>query len=257
MLAPPELRAVHPLGKAPIVVDDGTVLIESGAIIEYAPRPSRGLPAASRPPLGTPDHLAYLTFLHFAEGLDDAAASASASSSSTMARESASPRAPARPRHHRRRVETLFVRAESDRHPRFSRSRRSPRRTLVCGGHDLSGADIQMSFPDRNGAPCAAASTAHVPKLMDFLARIHARLRLPARAERGSARDSAPRLNVARALIAKSGHRSLNKPPVPPILDRVAAIAQLVEHLIRNEGVGGSNPSCGTTLASQNVPTCP
>ena len=25
-----------------------------------------------------------------------------------------------------------------------------------------------------------------------------------------------------------------------------AAIAQLVEHLIRNEGVGGSNPSCGT-----------
>ncbi len=27
-----------------------------------------------------------------------------------------------------------------------------------------------------------------------------------------------------------------------------AAIAQLVEHLIRNEGVGGSNPSCGTIL---------
>ncbi|VFU10482.1 protein of unknown function [Methylocella tundrae] len=29
--------------------------------------------------------------------------------------------------------------------------------------------------------------------------------------------------------------------------DGIAAIAQLVEHLIRNEGVGGSNPSCGTS----------
>jgi hypothetical protein len=33
----------------------------------------------------------------------------------------------------------------------------------------------------------------------------------------------------------------LRDPPRGP-----AAIAQLVEHLIRNEGVGGSNPSCGT-----------
>ncbi len=34
-----------------------------------------------------------------------------------------------------------------------------------------------------------------------------------------------------------------------------AAIAQLVEHLIRNEGVGGSNPSCGTTLFNYLAPT--
>ena len=34
MLAPPELRAIHPLGKSPVVVDDGDVLAESGAIIE-------------------------------------------------------------------------------------------------------------------------------------------------------------------------------------------------------------------------------
>ncbi|MFS8138637.1 MAG: glutathione S-transferase N-terminal domain-containing protein, partial [Thermomonas sp.] len=35
MLAPPALRAVHPLGKSPVITDDGLVLAESGAIIEY------------------------------------------------------------------------------------------------------------------------------------------------------------------------------------------------------------------------------
>jgi hypothetical protein len=34
--------------------------------------------------------------------------------------------------------------------------------------------------------------------------------------------------------------------PLRDLTSRAAAIAQLVEHLIRNEGVGGSNPSCGT-----------
>ncbi len=34
-LAPPELKAVHPLGKAPVIEDEGRVLAESGAIIEY------------------------------------------------------------------------------------------------------------------------------------------------------------------------------------------------------------------------------
>ena len=35
MLAPPELRAVHPLGKSPVITDDGVTVAESGAIIEY------------------------------------------------------------------------------------------------------------------------------------------------------------------------------------------------------------------------------
>ena len=35
MLAPPELRAVHPLGKSPVITDDALTLAESGAIIEY------------------------------------------------------------------------------------------------------------------------------------------------------------------------------------------------------------------------------
>ena len=35
MLAPPELRAVHPLGKSPVITDNGHTIAESGAIIEY------------------------------------------------------------------------------------------------------------------------------------------------------------------------------------------------------------------------------
>jgi glutathione S-transferase len=35
MLAPPELRAIHPLGKSPVITDDGLTIAESGAIIEY------------------------------------------------------------------------------------------------------------------------------------------------------------------------------------------------------------------------------
>jgi glutathione S-transferase len=34
MLAPPELRAVHPLGKSPVVTDNGKTIAESGAIAD-------------------------------------------------------------------------------------------------------------------------------------------------------------------------------------------------------------------------------
>ncbi|MCB2042636.1 MAG: glutathione S-transferase, partial [Rhodoferax sp.] len=34
-LAPPELKAVHPLGKSPVLVDDGQTVFESGAIVDY------------------------------------------------------------------------------------------------------------------------------------------------------------------------------------------------------------------------------
>jgi glutathione S-transferase len=67
MLAPPELRAIHPLGKSPIVVDDGIVMIESGAIIQLLLE-RHGTNSGLAPAVGTPAHRDYLTFLHFAEG---------------------------------------------------------------------------------------------------------------------------------------------------------------------------------------------
>lgn len=65
-LAPPELARIHPLGKAPVLCDDGQVLIESGAIIEYLVRTygqGRFAPAS-----GTPDYNRYVQLLHYAEG---------------------------------------------------------------------------------------------------------------------------------------------------------------------------------------------
>jgi len=65
-LAPPELRAIHPLGKAPVIEDGERVLAESGAIVEYlVERHGGGRLAPAR---GTSEHVRYLHWLHFAEG---------------------------------------------------------------------------------------------------------------------------------------------------------------------------------------------
>ncbi len=65
-LAPPELMQIHPLGKAPVLRDNGLVLIESGAIIDYLVRQygqGRFAPATD-----SQDYHSYQQFLHYAEG---------------------------------------------------------------------------------------------------------------------------------------------------------------------------------------------
>ena len=66
MLAPPELRAVHPLGKSPVIEDDGVVVAETGAIIEYllAKYPGNALTPDARTEAAR--RLTY--WLHYAEG---------------------------------------------------------------------------------------------------------------------------------------------------------------------------------------------
>jgi glutathione S-transferase len=64
-LAPPELKAIHPLGKSPVVEIDGMVLGESGAIIEFLAE-RQGSPLAIGP--NDPARAHYLHWLHFAEG---------------------------------------------------------------------------------------------------------------------------------------------------------------------------------------------
>lgn len=65
MLAPPALKALHPLGKSPLVTDDGLILAESGAIIQYLCEQygPQWIPAR-----GTEDYWHYHYWLHFAEG---------------------------------------------------------------------------------------------------------------------------------------------------------------------------------------------
>jgi glutathione S-transferase len=66
MQAPPELRAVHPLGKSPVITDGGRTLAESGAILEYLIDAYGN--GRLRPAAGTPEHHRYTYFLHYAEG---------------------------------------------------------------------------------------------------------------------------------------------------------------------------------------------
>jgi glutathione S-transferase len=66
MLAPPELKAIHPLGKSPVLDDGEARLAETGAIVEYLleTHPASGL----RPAAGTADARRFTYWLHYAEG---------------------------------------------------------------------------------------------------------------------------------------------------------------------------------------------
>jgi glutathione S-transferase len=65
-LAPPELKAVHPLGKSPVITDGDLTIAESGAIVDYIVRTAGGGRLAPKP--GTRAHENYLEWLHYAEG---------------------------------------------------------------------------------------------------------------------------------------------------------------------------------------------
>ncbi|HAS6278275.1 TPA: glutathione S-transferase [Vibrio vulnificus] len=64
-LAPPELKAVHPLGKSPVIEADGKVIAESGAITEYLIAKHAPLRLAPEPE--SAEYVEYLQWLHFAE----------------------------------------------------------------------------------------------------------------------------------------------------------------------------------------------
>lgn len=66
MLAPESLKAVHPLGKSPVVEDNGNILAESGAIIEYLQETYD--PESRLKPISNEEKLRYRFWLHYAEG---------------------------------------------------------------------------------------------------------------------------------------------------------------------------------------------
>jgi glutathione S-transferase len=66
MLAPPELAKIHPLGKSPVITDDGETIAESGAILEYiADKYGDGKLVPAK---GTPAFATHRYFMHYAEG---------------------------------------------------------------------------------------------------------------------------------------------------------------------------------------------
>lgn len=169
MLAPPELRAVHPLGKSPVIQDGGATLAESGAIVEYlAERYGEGrlVPAA-----GTPERLRYTYWMHFAEGtaqpplllkllFDRLDKGPMPFFVRPVARAIA------------RRVKDTYVQPNIERNLDFMEGELGQREWFA--GAAFSAADVQMSFP-LEAAVVRGGLDARRPRLMAFLGRIHAR----------------------------------------------------------------------------------
>jgi glutathione S-transferase len=66
MQAPEAMRAISPMGKAPMIRDGDTVILESGAILEYIANTAGGGRLAVKP--GAKNYAAYLQWMHFSEG---------------------------------------------------------------------------------------------------------------------------------------------------------------------------------------------
>ncbi|MDM0114937.1 glutathione S-transferase [Variovorax sp. J22R133] len=179
MLAPASLKAVHPLGKSPVVTVDGLTLAESGAILETLTEMYGG--GKFSPAVGSPDALRHRYWMHFAEG-------------------SAMPPLL---------LKLVFDRMESGKMPFFAK----PIAKMIAGkvkaqlvtpqiarqldfmetelgksewfaGDTFTTADIQMSFPIEAARMRGGLDEKH-PRLMAYLDRIHSRPAYKRAIERG------------------------------------------------------------------------
>ncbi len=169
MLAPAALRQVHPLGKSPVVTDGALTLAESGAIVEYlVDRYGAGRLA---PAPGTPERLRYTYWLHYAEGsampplllklvFDTIEKSPMPFFARPIAKAISG------------KAKGSFIGPQIKLHLDYLEGELG-KNAWFAGSH-FSGADIQMSFP-LEAAAARAGLDASRPRLMDFLARIHAR----------------------------------------------------------------------------------
>ena len=181
LLAPPELRAVHPLGKSPVISDGDSTVAESGAIIEYLV----GRYGSGRliPPADTPQRLRYTYWLHYAEG-----SAMSPLLLSLVFRRL--PKAPmpffVRPlvRGIADKVKSSFVEPQLKLH--FDYMENELARHAWFAGGEFTAADIQMSFPIEAGRGGGLVDDGR-PKLAAFLQRIHARPAYQRALEQGGA----------------------------------------------------------------------
>ena len=169
MLAPASLKAVHPLGKSPVITDGEVTLAESGAIIEYL----AGKYAGGRllPPAGTPERLRFTYWMHYAEGslmppllmsliFNRVRTSPMPFFAKPIARGIAD------------KVMNGFVSPQIKLHLDYAEGELG--KSAWFAGDAFSAADVQMSFP-LEAAASRGGLDAGRPKLMAFLERIHAR----------------------------------------------------------------------------------
>jgi glutathione S-transferase len=180
MLAPPTLRAVHPLGKSPVVTtDEGLTLAESGAVVEtLIERYGNGRLA---PAAGTPEALRYRYWLHYAEGsampplllklmFDQIEKAKMPFFAKPIAKAIAG------------KAKAAFIMPNIKSHLDFMEGELGKSKWFA--GNAFSGADIQMSFPVE-AAVARGGLDASRPKLMAYLERIHARPAYMRALERG------------------------------------------------------------------------
>ncbi|HBD20029.1 MAG TPA: glutathione S-transferase [Arenimonas sp.] len=169
MLAPAALRAVHPLGKSPVLGDGALVLAESGAIVEYLAETY----GADRllPPPGTPEWRRLRYWMHYAEG----SAMPPLLMSLVFSKVRSAP-APffVRPiaRAIADKVMADFIGPQLRLHVDYMEGELA--RSPWFAGDYFSAADIQMSFPIEAAQARGALTDAH-PRLQAFLAAIHGR----------------------------------------------------------------------------------
>ena len=168
LMGPPALKALHPLGKSPVVTDGKLVLAESGAIIETLVE-THGEGRFSPEP-GTADHRRYRYFMHYAEGslmpplllklvFDEVETKAPLIVRPIAKAISAT-------------VKARFITPNLTQHLDFLEGELAS--TNWFAGRSFSAADVQMSFPVEAAVARAGLDESR-PKLMDWLRRIHAR----------------------------------------------------------------------------------
>ncbi|MDJ0813500.1 MAG: glutathione S-transferase [Woeseiaceae bacterium] len=177
-LAPPELQEVHPLGKAPVIEDDGQVVAESGAIVEYLV--GRYDDGTLLPEEGTPERMAYTYWLHYAES------SLMPLLLMSLIMTTIETKAPALVRPIARKiaqsVRDAYLDPNLDRHLGFVESTLQ-QSTWLCG-EQMTAADCQMSFAIE-AAEVRTGLRSDYPHLAAFLDRIRARPAYKAALDRG------------------------------------------------------------------------
>ena len=179
MLAPAALRAVHPLGKSPVVTDDGQTVAESGAIVEYLVGRYGGGRLA--PLEGTPERQRYTYWMHYAEGslmpplllklvFDRVEGAPMPFFVKPIARSIAG------------RAKSSFIGPQIDLHLDFVEGELA--KSTWFAGNELTAADIQMSFP-LEAAAARGGLDARRPRTMAFLERVHTRPAYRRALERG------------------------------------------------------------------------
>ncbi|MEP6790644.1 MAG: glutathione S-transferase [Ramlibacter sp.] len=179
MLAPPELRSVHPLGKSPVITDGELTLAESAAILEYIVE--RYGAGRMQPEAGTPDYLRYRYWMHYAEGsampplllklVFDSIQRAKMPFFIKPVAVAICDRA-----------RKGFIQPQINQHLDYLEAELG--KSHWFAGHAFSAADIQMSFPVE-AARARGGLDEKRPRLMDFLSRIHERPAYQRAIERG------------------------------------------------------------------------